>query len=52
MRIREVCESLNTVDEEGQELIRCCIESICDTDFSAAIGCLTGIISEQFIPEA
>ncbi|MEM7158751.1 MAG: hypothetical protein AAF799_38270 [Myxococcota bacterium] len=46
VRIREVCESLNTVNEEGEEQIRCCIESICDTDFSPAIRCLTGVISD------
>ncbi len=47
VRIREVCEHLNYFDEEEQEeRIRCCIESICDTDFSPAIRCLTGVISE------
>jgi hypothetical protein len=47
VRIREVCESLNFVDEEtGDPVVRCCIESICDTDFSPAIRCLTGVISE------
>ncbi len=46
VRIREVCESLNGVNEDGEEEIRCCIESICDTDFSPAIRCLTGVISE------
>ncbi|MEX1367041.1 MAG: hypothetical protein AB1Z98_28195 [Nannocystaceae bacterium] len=46
VRIREVCESLNTVDEDGEPLVRCCIESICDDDFSPAIRCLTGVLSE------
>ncbi|MCA9652203.1 MAG: hypothetical protein KC501_19975 [Myxococcales bacterium] len=46
VRIREVCESLNSVDEDGNEQVRCCIESICDTDFSPAIRCLTGVLSE------
>ncbi|MEM9457858.1 MAG: hypothetical protein AAGF11_27005 [Myxococcota bacterium] len=47
VRIREVCEHLNGVDDEtGEEQIRCCIESICDTDFSPAIRCLTGVISD------
>ncbi|TPV96510.1 MAG: hypothetical protein B7733_04475 [Myxococcales bacterium FL481] len=45
-RIRDVCESLNREpseeDEEGR--IRCCMESICDDDFSAAIQCLTGLV--------
>ena len=40
VRIKEVCESLN-----GEDGIRCCIESICDDDFSPAIECLTGLIS-------
>ena len=45
VRVKEVCESLNVDDG-----IRCCIESICDTDFSAAINCLTGIIQETIQP--
>jgi len=47
VRIKEVCESLNL---EGEDGIRCCIESICDTDFSPAINCLAGIISETIVP--
>jgi hypothetical protein len=48
VRIREVCEGLNYVDEAtGETQIRCCIESICDDDFSPAIQCLTGIIQES-----
>jgi hypothetical protein len=39
VRVQEVCEALNEEDQ-----IRCCIESVCDTDFSDAIGCLTGIL--------
>jgi hypothetical protein len=47
VRERHVCESLNYVDEEtGEPQIRCCIESICDTDFSPAIRCLTGVITD------
>ncbi len=50
VRVREVCESLHFVDEDsGEEVIRCCIESICDTDFSPAIRCLTGVISEAIM---
>jgi hypothetical protein len=45
VRVKEVCEALN-YEENGEEQIRCCIESICDDDFSAAIDCLTGIIQE------
>ena len=36
VRIREVCEGLDAVDE-----VRCCIESICDTDFSNLMNCLS-----------
>jgi hypothetical protein len=46
VRTREVCESLNFIDEEtGEEEVRCCIESICDTDFSPAIRCLTSLVA-------
>jgi hypothetical protein len=45
VRIQEVCEALNE-----EEQIRCCIESVCDTDFSDAIGCLTGIIQTVVDP--
>jgi hypothetical protein len=48
VRIKEVCEELNIDDTD--EGIRCCIESICDDDFSAAIGCLTGIIGQALVP--
>ena len=50
VRVQEVCEALN-VDVGGpDEKIRCCIESVCDTDFSDAIGCLTGIIQTVVDP--
>lgn len=50
VRIKEVCQALN-VDVGGpDEKIRCCIESVCDTDFSDAIGCLTGIIQTVVDP--
>jgi hypothetical protein len=29
--------------------VRCCIESICDDDFSPAIQCLAGIIGEALV---
>jgi hypothetical protein len=53
VRIKEVCESLDTPDDPStpnvdETQIRCCIESICDTDFSAAINCLSGILQESF----
>lgn len=47
VRIKEVCESL---DDPAEDKIRCCIESVCDDDFSAAINCLTGIIQESIAP--
>ena len=50
VRVREVCESLNYTDEDDVEQIRCCVESICSTDFSPAIECLTGIIQETIGP--
>ncbi len=50
VRIREVCESLNEEDLAGNQRIRCCMESICDDDFSVAMDCLTGIIQETINP--
>jgi hypothetical protein len=41
VRVQEVCEALNEEDEQ----IRCCIESVCDNDFSDAINCLTGMLA-------
>ena len=53
-RIQEVCESLNVADNPDTEIDesapRCCIESICDDDFSPAIKCLTGAISSALPP--
>ena len=47
VRMREVCESLNFFDEELLDTqVRCCIESICDTDYSAAIRCLSVLLEE------
>lgn len=50
VRIREVCESLDRTDENGEKVIRCCMESICDTDYSDAINCLTGIVQQVVQP--
>lgn len=44
VRIKEVCESLNRKDDKNRDEIRCCIESICDDDFSSAMKCLSGLI--------
>ncbi len=49
VRIKEVCESLNIDNGDGTTDVRCCIESICDDDFSAAIQCLAGIIGEAIV---
>lgn len=46
VRIKEVCESLNEDDR-----VRCCMESICDDDFSPAIECLSGLLQESFAPQ-
>lgn len=49
VREREVCESLDFVDEEtSEEQVRCCVESICDDDFRAAVRCLMSPISGAF----
>jgi len=55
VRIKEVCESLNVADDPDvggdQSKLRCCIESICDQDFSPAINCLAGILQEELKPQ-
>lgn len=55
VRIREICESLNVADDPAtprdETSVRCCVESICDEDFSDAISCLTGLIQNAFAPE-
>jgi hypothetical protein len=45
VRVKEVCQSLDYDDN-----IRCCIESVCDDDFSAALSCLTDVIQNVFTP--
>jgi len=54
VRVRSVCESLDVPDDpstqEDDTQIRCCIESICDEDFSPAIRCMTGLIQTAFTP--
>jgi hypothetical protein len=54
-RIQEVCQALDIADDPDtanvdETEIRCCMESICDTDFSPALQCLAGLIEENFIP--
>ncbi len=54
VRIRDVCESLDTPDDPAtpadETRIRCCVESICGDDFSPAIRCLTGLIQQAVTP--
>jgi hypothetical protein len=45
VRMKEVCQSLNYDDK-----IRCCIESVCSEDFSGAIGCLSDVLQDVFVP--
>jgi hypothetical protein len=45
VRVKEVCQSLDYDNK-----VRCCIESVCDDDFSAALGCLTDVIQDVFTP--
>jgi hypothetical protein len=56
VRVKEVCESLNVADDPGtpqdETSVRCCIESICDQDFSDAIRCLGGLVETNFVPES
>jgi hypothetical protein len=51
-RITEVCQALDDKSDPDptKHKIRCCMESVCDDDFSAAINCLTGIIQESIAP--
>jgi hypothetical protein len=55
VRIKEVCESLNVPEDPNipgtQAKLRCCIESICDQDFSPAINCLAGILQQELTPQ-
>ncbi len=53
-RIIEVCQALDVADDPAtmadEARIRCCIESICDTSFAAALQCLTGLVSQNSDP--
>jgi hypothetical protein len=54
VRIQTVCEALNVADDPTTVLnegrVRCCIESICGSDYSPALTCLTGLIKDAFTP--
>ena len=45
VRVREVCEGL-----DSEERLGCCIESVCDPDFSFFVGCLLVGIDEGGAP--
>ncbi|MFV8748946.1 hypothetical protein ACNOYE_00185 [Nannocystaceae bacterium ST9] len=51
-RITEVCQALDDKSDPdpSKHKIRCCMESVCDNDFSDAINCLTGIIQDSIAP--
>ncbi len=51
VRILDVCRSLDGEDDLGRSRIRCCVESICDDDFSNAMRCLAGVIRGSVLPE-
>jgi hypothetical protein len=42
VRVQEVCEAL-----DDDDWLRCCIESVCDDDFSDAISCLSGFVDNS-----
>jgi hypothetical protein len=54
-RIIEVCQALDIADDPetgpDEAQIRCCMESICDTSFEAALQCLTGLVEENAMPQ-
>jgi len=47
-RIQEVCQALDIADDPDtavdERAMRCCIESVCDDDYTAALGCLAGML--------
>jgi hypothetical protein len=55
LRVQEVCQALDVADDPATPMseaaVRCCIESICDTDFSDALRCLAGLIEENTTPQ-
>jgi hypothetical protein len=48
-RILEVCRALDVPDDpdtpQSEAATRCCVESVCDDDFTGAIRCLTGLLT-------
>ena len=45
VRIKEICQGL-----DGDDHVRCCVESICASDFSPAFECLADAIQEAALP--
>jgi hypothetical protein len=47
-RIQELCQSLDLPAGDGaladEAALRCCIESVCDDDYTPALRCLTGML--------
>jgi hypothetical protein len=46
VRVRELCESLDIGG--APEDRRCCLESVCDGDYAAAMTCLVGLVNNTF----
>ena len=44
VRIRELCQGLDTIDDDGNARTRCCVESICSDELSPALRCLSGAV--------
>lgn len=48
IRALEVCSHVDgQVDEDGNPLTTCCVESICDDDYSAGMRCLAGMLADE-----
>ncbi|MCY1058586.1 hypothetical protein [Nannocystis sp. SCPEA4] len=47
-RIQEVCQGLDIADDPetpvDERAVRCCIESVCDADYTPALDCLAGML--------
>jgi hypothetical protein len=51
VRIKEVCEALDIEMDNGDVAHRCCIESVCDDDYTAAVNCLTGMMNDALVQQ-
>jgi len=45
-RILDVCQALDYLDATGEPRYRCCMESICDDDFTFAMSCFLGLVGD------